>query len=397
VRSLHSPKRDHAAATRVTTDVGAFLRNHANGRAQSTNDGSVSSTHYVSPLLLQTAPPTKLLPVVQLRSGVILLMSNPDITLGTSVLETSSWGECSNDALPGNQQRTDQRSVHFDSEPLTRDLECFGYPTLALNLECDRPLVSLAIRLCEVSPRTDRSHLVVYRFFNLCYREGDMANPSPVPSGLLSVRIPLNVIGHIFKRGWRIRLSISPFFFPTLWQSPEIPTVTIHTGPIGQFPPSALGLPGRRPRRADKGIQALLSGSETRYVNPKCYVPTLKTKRDASFERTAQRVIVNGRPGMLVRKTFDNGSYRYGGALDKLLVDEVAHENFQLLDGDPLSATGFTEYTSTLQRGDWQVTAVTRTRVWTEEMVPGQVVFRYDARARAFIGDRLFEENQVEA
>ena len=54
VRSLHSPKRDHAAATRVTTDVGAFLRNHANGRAQSTNDGSVSSTHYVSPLLLQT-------------------------------------------------------------------------------------------------------------------------------------------------------------------------------------------------------------------------------------------------------------------------------------------------------------------------------------------------------
>src|SRR4029077_7622000 len=47
VRSLHSPKRDHVAATRVTTDVGAFLRNHANGRAQSTNDGSVSSTHCV--------------------------------------------------------------------------------------------------------------------------------------------------------------------------------------------------------------------------------------------------------------------------------------------------------------------------------------------------------------
>jgi hypothetical protein len=47
VRSLHSPKRDHVAAARVTTDVGAFLRNHANGRAQSTNDGSVSSTHCV--------------------------------------------------------------------------------------------------------------------------------------------------------------------------------------------------------------------------------------------------------------------------------------------------------------------------------------------------------------
>jgi hypothetical protein len=77
VRSLHSPKRDHLAATRVTTDVGAFLRNHANGRAQGTNDGSVSSTHCVLSLLLQTAPTTKLLPVVQLRSGVILLMGDP--------------------------------------------------------------------------------------------------------------------------------------------------------------------------------------------------------------------------------------------------------------------------------------------------------------------------------
>ena len=83
VRSLHSPKRDHLAATRVTTDVGAFLRNHANGRAQGTNDGSVSSTHCVLSLLLQTAPTTKLLPVVQLRSGVILLMGDPKSTART--------------------------------------------------------------------------------------------------------------------------------------------------------------------------------------------------------------------------------------------------------------------------------------------------------------------------
>ena len=68
VRALHSPKRDHVAATRVTNDVGAFLRNQANGRAQGTNAGSVSSTHYVSPLLFQTPRHAKLLPVVKLRS-----------------------------------------------------------------------------------------------------------------------------------------------------------------------------------------------------------------------------------------------------------------------------------------------------------------------------------------
>ena len=77
MRALHSPKRDHVAGTRVTNDVGAFLRNQANGRAQGTNEGSVSSTHCVSPLLLQTACDPKLLPVVQLRSGVIVLMGDP--------------------------------------------------------------------------------------------------------------------------------------------------------------------------------------------------------------------------------------------------------------------------------------------------------------------------------
>jgi hypothetical protein len=72
-------------------------------------------------------------------------------------------------------------------------------------------------------------------------------------------------------------------------------------------------------------------------------VPTTGTTPPSS-ERIAERVTVNGRPGVLVKKTFDSGSYLYGGALNKLLVDEVAHENFQILDGDPLSATGFTTH-----------------------------------------------------
>jgi hypothetical protein len=86
---LHSPKRDHVAATRVTNDVGAFLRNQANGRAQGTNEGSVSSTHCVSPLLLQTARDTKLLPVVQLRSGVILLMGDSGLATECALFQVA--------------------------------------------------------------------------------------------------------------------------------------------------------------------------------------------------------------------------------------------------------------------------------------------------------------------
>jgi hypothetical protein len=79
-----------------------------------------------------------------------------------------------------------------------------------------------------------------------------------------------------------------------------------------------------------------------------------------------------------------------------LLVDELAHENYQILDAGPLSATGFTEYRSTFSRRDWRVTAVTRTRLSTEEIASGQFVFRYEADAQAFIGDELFEEKHIE-
>jgi hypothetical protein len=74
-------------------DVGAFLRNQANGRAQGTNEGSVSSTHCVSPLLFRTARDTKLLPVVQLRSGVILLMGGSRVHLPSLFSVSSAFDQ----------------------------------------------------------------------------------------------------------------------------------------------------------------------------------------------------------------------------------------------------------------------------------------------------------------
>lgn len=78
-------------------------------------------------------------------------ISKPDVTLGLSALETSSWGECDNDDLPSDTSEDDRRSIALDTEPLAEEIACFGYPRVELNLACDKPLASLAIRLCEVS------------------------------------------------------------------------------------------------------------------------------------------------------------------------------------------------------------------------------------------------------
>jgi len=321
--------------------------------------------------------------------------SRADITLGTSILETSSWGECTNDDLPGDQTADDQRAIAFTSAPLTADFACFGYPTVVLTMECDRPIASLDIRLSEVSPVTGRSHLVTYRFFNLAYRGGNMARPQPVRRGVFTVRIPLNITGHVFKSGWKIRLSVSPAFFPTMWQSPQVPMIRVHAGRAGTHPASALLLPGRRPRADDGRIQRLLAGSVTAYVNPEQYVPTLQTLRGETNSRVAQPIAARGRKGILVKKLFDSGSYIYGGALQNMLVDETASENFQILDGDPLSAVGFTHYETTLGRGEWKIKAVTDTRVWSERDPTGQVVFRYGATAQTFLNGKPFKNKRV--
>lgn len=127
------------------------------------------------------------------------------------MLETSSWGECGNDDLPGNQASFDRSSLYFDTDRLSKDFDSFGYAIVTLNLSADRPIAALAIRLCETSPKTGASHLVSYRFYNLAYRGGDMAKPERIEPGVpFTLRVPLNLMGHTFKKGWRIRLALSP-------------------------------------------------------------------------------------------------------------------------------------------------------------------------------------------
>jgi hypothetical protein len=292
--------------------------------------------------------------------------------------------------------------LYFDSEPLPADLDIFGYPTVALTLAVDRPTASLAVRLCELEPGTGASHLVTYRFFNLAYRGGDMAKPEKIkPGKTFSLRIPLNITGHIFKKGWRIRLSLSPSFYPTLWQTSDAPAVTLFAGEADGFVASALILPGRVAREEDKDVQALLPAtSVTEYVNPDDYLPTLGETRAAETTRDATPVTIDGKPGMLVRKVFDSGRYQYGGPLRGMWIDQRAEENFQMIADEPLSLTGFTSSSATLERPDagWRARSETSTRVWSELNEAGEPVFRYTATVKSFVGpnDQPFEEKTVE-
>ncbi|HOV85510.1 MAG TPA: CocE/NonD family hydrolase [Syntrophobacteraceae bacterium] len=314
------------------------------------------------------------------------------LVLGTKMLETSSWGQCGNDDLPGDQTEADNQSLHFDSGPLAEDMDCFGYPTVSLNLVCNKPLASVAVRLCEISPYTGASHLVTYSFFNLCYRDGDMAAPRPVSPGVpFHVSFPLNVFGHTFKRGWRVRLSLSPSLFPTLWQSTENPILMVVTGRSPDSPASALSLPGRRPRAQDRRLKKLLpSDPQILCVDSSEYVPTVESRKSRYLCKV--KPITRGKKkGVLVRKVTDSGRYCYGGPLRDLWVDQVSQENFRIFHDDPLSMTGLTASRTSMKRagegGEWKIKLKTATRVWTEKDSSGKYFFRYTATIKTFIAN----------
>ena len=329
--------------------------------------------------------------------------NGPAPVLDTVMLETSSWGECGNDDLPGDQAPFDKQSLYFDSDPLPEDFDSFGYPEVAVTLVSDRPLGSLCLRLNEVSPETGASHLVSYRFYNLAARGGNMDRPERVEPGVpFSLRVPLNIMGHTFKKGWRVRLALSPSFYPTLWAGAEPMTITLRTGEGGGLPTSALILPGREPRDEDKRTQKLLPAkSAAPYVNPDDYFPTLAEARPADTARKAYPVTLNGKPGMLTRKVFDSGRYQYGGALKGLWVDILAEENFEMVADDPLSLVGFTKSTTILERPEqgWRTRSETMTKVWSEMDGKGAYLFRYLATIKTFTGpekkDQPFAEKTV--
>lgn len=309
----------------------------------------------------------------------------------TEMLETSSFGSADNRDLPGDLSRSDGQSLYYETAPLSEDLDCFGYPTATLVLSCNKPCASLAVRLSEISPRTLAAHLVSYSFFNLCYRDGDMAAPKPIdPNVPFSVTIPLNLTGHTFRKGWRIRLSISSSFFPTLWQSPERTAITLYSGGLHALPPSSLMLPGRRPRSEDARMKTLLpADADILSACVEDYVPMQQDpERPGKNTRTVEHCTVDGRNGVLVRKVSDSGRCRYGGILGKLWLEQIARENFMMLEEDPLSVICFTSCETIMERPEknWRVRSETTTKIWSEQDDAGQCRLKYRATAKAFVG-----------
>jgi hypothetical protein len=238
--------------------------------------------------------------------------------------------------LPADQRADDSLSLTFDFEPLSEGVEILGLPAMTLELEADAREALVAVRLCEVFP-DGTSALVTRGVLNLAHRESH-EHPSPLePGARYTVRVPMDVVAHSFRAGNRLRVAVSPAYWPWLWPSPEEVTLTLHRG--------SLELPGRPPRAEDEVLPA--------FGEPEHSAPlAIEEKDPGPVAHALRRDLATGR----VEKVFD---WDLGGSLRLVDADlessDASHCVYEVVDGDPLSAKVEFRASSGMGRGDWSM------------------------------------------
>jgi hypothetical protein len=248
---------------------------------------------------------------------------------------------------PTDQRVDDGLSLSFTSEPLAESVEILGFPAARLVLSADRPFALVCVRLCDVAP-DGSSTLVTRGVLNLAHRESH-AEPSPLePGRRYEVRVELNAIAHRFPAGHRLRVAVSPTYWPWLWPSPEPVTLTVVGGA------SVLELPVREPRAADEELVA--------FGEPET-APALdvEEREPGSATRRVERDFVTGEAVL---------TYEYGGGRRVLPsgveVADWARETFTIREGEPLSARVRCEERVELARDGIRTVVETDSEMWSD-------------------------------
>jgi uncharacterized protein len=256
------------------------------------------------------------------------------LMVGSAAGTWCPWGVSE---LPGDQRPEDELSLCFTSDPLQERLEILGSPSVTLEVSADRELALVAARLCDVSP-TGASTLVARGLLNLTHRSGS-AEPQPLEPGKVeTVRVPLDAAAYAFRPGHRLRLAVSPTYWPWAWPSPEPVTLAIRIGGA-----SCLELPVRPPRNEDGHATVFAKAPDLNAANG------TSTRTLSHDERSGRRTI-----------TLDRIRGRRRARADGLEVEGAQKDIFTVVDGDPLSATVVCRRSMEMHRDGWSARVETR-------------------------------------
>lgn len=267
--------------------------------------------------------------------------------------------------MPTDQRGEDGRSLCFDSAPLDEPLDILGFPDVRLRLAADKPLALVVVRLCDVSP-DGASTLVSRGLLNLTHRDNHEFPKELVPGERYEVTVRLNAIGWSVPAGHRLRVAISPTYWPHAWPSPEPVSLSIFTG-VG----SELLLPVRARRPED---DALPSFGEPE-TGPPLEIKVLGT---GAREYEHRMDVVSGRVETRIHGQKPLQRYvRWG-----IEYSSSSTDHYSIIEGNPLSASVRCERVMTFANDDWQVRVET-----VSTMTSDREAFHLINQVEAFEGD----------
>jgi uncharacterized protein len=239
--------------------------------------------------------------------------------------------------FPADQRAEDGRSLCFTSEPLTDAIDILGFPELALTVSVDKPTALIAARLCDVSP-TGESTLITRGLLNLTHRNSHECPEPMQPGARYMINMRLNAIGWRIRAGHRLRLALSPTYWPMAWPSPETATLTILTGAE-----SSLALPVRSSDVSDE-----IDPFEAPETAPPLDVEILRTgdravTKEIDLISGVTRVAFHQDSGLKRQPAYDT---RY---------EMIETDEFSIRSDDPLSAAATCIREASLGQGDWGV------------------------------------------
>lgn len=258
---------------------------------------------------------------------------NPLQTVGVAA---GNWCPFDMDTeLPMDQKVDDARSLTFNTEVLTEDMEILGRPVVTLELAVDKPVAFAAVRLNEVFPNGDVRR-VTYGILNLTHRDSHEFPEALEPGKRYRIPVELDNCAHVFNRGSRIRVAVSTTYWPLILPSPDPVTLALYAGA------SRLDLPVRPARRADRDLHEFGEA-----IVPDIDVETLYSHPAV---RTVTMDVTTG------KQVFSHDS-KGGSRLVKAVDTEVYSRfkvDYAIRDDDPTTATIDFGFTMGAVRGDWQ-------------------------------------------
>ena len=246
---------------------------------------------------------------------------------------------------PLDQQGESGLMTFFDTEPLDKDINIFGFPILHAKIVSDVPQANLVAVLSMVNSNNEAT-FISFGILNLSHRN-DHLDLEPLPNGEpTDIKIQLNVTGQQIPAGYKLRLQLSTAYWPIIWPSNEKAKLQIIPNE------TYLDLPVRAKTSRDENLKP--------FPEPEGAPPLeCEILEEGNFKRLLEIDQATGYE--TIKRYFDTGRIEH--TQTGLIVRDISTEEFKIHPNDPNSAYGVCRWIKSYQREDWKAEITTEISV----------------------------------